>query len=170
MDNSTISLITSPPFGNLITVLKIISIGLSLVFIAFIIFFLSKTNWLKFRLTQDLIEIATFKPLGTKKALKQWMKIKERLETALESEFKLAVIEADAMLEDVLKKMGYKGETLGERLKQVNVDILPNIEEIRGAHQTRNNLVHDPDYRLSLDEAKKVISSYETALTDLGMI
>ena len=170
MDNSTISFITNPPFGGFLTVLKFIFIGLSLILVIFIILLLRRTNWLKFRLIQDLIEITTYKPLGAKKSLKQWLKIKERLETSLESEFKLAIIEADSMVDDVLKKMGYKGESLGERLKQVNVDIMPNVEQIREAHQTRNDIVHDPDYRLDLDEAKRVISLYEATLTELGMI
>ena len=170
MDGDIISLIINPPFDNLISVLKILFIGVSLGLIAFIVLFLGRTHWLQFRVLQDLFEILTYKPFGTKKIMKQWMKIKEKLEGGLESEYKLAVIEADAVLDDILKKLGYNGETLGERLKQVNVDILPGIGQVLEAHQTRNNIVHDPDFRLSLDGVKKMISIYEKALTDLGVL
>jgi len=44
---------------------------------------------------------------------------------------------------------------------------LPNLEEARAAHQTRNNIVHDPNYRLSLDEARKILAVYEKSLIDL---
>jgi len=150
--------------------LKIIAIGLSLFFIACIVFFLSKTGWLRIRAIQDLVEITTYKPLGAKKIVKQWLKLKERLNTGLESEFKLAIIEADSMLDDVLKKLGYSGETLGERLKQVKADILPSIERVSEAHRTRNSIIHDPDYKLSSEEAEKTISSYEKALTELDFL
>lgn len=170
MDNNIVSLITNPPLGNFLSVLKIIAIGFSLVLSGIIVYFLLKTNWLKFRLIQDLVEIVTYKPLGAKKILKQWMKIKERLDTGLESEFKLAVIEADSMLDDILKKLGYNGETLDERLKQVSLDVLPSVEKVREAHKIRNNIVHDPDYRLNLEEAEKAMSIYENALTELDAI
>ena len=170
MDNNIISTIIHPPFNNFISVLKIIVIGFSAVLVAFIILLLSRTGWLKHRFIQDLVEIFTYKPFAAKKLLKQWLKIKQRLETGLESEFKLAIIEADAMLDDILKKLGYGGETLGERLKQVKTDILPSVEEVLEAHKTRNNIVHDPDYRLSLAEAGKIISFYEKALTDLDAL
>jgi len=71
------------------------------------------------------------------------------------------------MLDDILKRMGYSGETLGERLNKLTIASLPNLEEAKEAHKIRNNIVHDPDYRLSLDEAKKTIETYERALTDL---
>lgn len=170
MEKDIVSLIINPPFGKLIFVFKFFFIVISLILLGFIIFFLKKTSWLKARILQDLVEFITYKPFGTKKLIKQWLKIKERLETGLESEYKLAIIEAEAILDDVLKKMGYSEETFGEKLKQVSVDILPNIEEIWEAHKTRNNIVHDPDFKLNLDEAKKTISIYEKALTDLGVL
>jgi len=170
MDNNIISLITNPPFAGSVFILKIGFIGISLIMTGLIVLFLSKTNWLKFRLTQNLIEFVTYKPFGAKKIAKQWMKIKQRLDAGLESEFKLAVIEADAMLDDILKKMGYNGESLGDKLKQVSADILPSLAEVQGAHEIRNNIVHDPDYRLNLDGAQKTISFYEKAFTDLDVL
>lgn len=170
MDNNIISLITNPPFAGLVFILKIGFISLSLTLLGIIVLFLSKTSWLKHRLTQNLIEFVTYKPFGAKKIDKQWMKIKQRLDTGMESEFKLAVIEADAMLDDILKKMGYNGESLGDKLKQVNADILPSLAEAQGAHEIRNNIVHDPDYRLNLDGAQKTISFYEKVFTDLDVL
>jgi hypothetical protein len=66
--------------------------------------------------------------------------------------------------------MGYVGETMGERMEKINVAVLPNIEDVWAAHKIRNNIVHDPDFRLSLDETKRAISIYEKALTDLGAL
>ncbi len=170
MDNNIISLITNPPFAGLVFILKIGFIGISLIMLGLMVLFLSKTSWLKHRLIQNLTEFVTYKPFGTKKIAKQWIKIKQRLDTGLESEFKLAVIEADAMLDDILKKMGYNGESLGDKLKQVSADILPSLAGAQEAHKIRNDIVHDPDYRLSLDGAQKTISFYEKAFTDLDVL
>ncbi|PIR71619.1 MAG: hypothetical protein COU43_01525, partial [Candidatus Nealsonbacteria bacterium CG10_big_fil_rev_8_21_14_0_10_37_25] len=92
---------------------------------------------------------------------------KRRLETEMESEWKLAVIEADKIMDDILNRMGFGGKSLGERLGKLTAVSLPNIEEVKEAHKIRNNIIHDPTYRLSLEEAKRVIAIYEKALTDL---
>ncbi len=147
--------------------LKILFIVFALVCLAGAIYFATKSSWLKYRIIQDLVEFFTYRPYGIRKIVKQWAKIMGRLETGLESEYKLAVIEADSLLDETLERMGYGGETLGERLKNITSDILPNLEQIWQAHKIRNNIVHDPDYRLNLDEARKALAIYEKAFTDL---
>jgi hypothetical protein len=169
MDGVT-SLILNPPYPNLILLLKIAVFVISAVLVGMMVFALSRTHWLQWVFFQDVVEIFTYKPFGTKKVLKQWLKIKGRLDTGLESEFKLAVIEADAMIDDILTKLGYAGETLGERLTQVSPNILPSVNDVAQAHKVRNNIVHDPDYRLTLEEANNAISLYEKALADLDML
>jgi len=165
-----IPFITSPTFSGFLLILKISFIVFALVCLAGIIYFVAKSSWLKYRLVQDLVEFFTYRAYGVRKIVKQWVKIKGRLETGLESEYKLAVIEADSLLDEILKRMGYGGETLGEKLKNITSVILPNLEQIWQAHKIRNNIIHDPDYRLNLDEAKRSIAIYEKALTDLDAL
>ena len=162
-----ISWLISPTFSGWLLILKILFIIVALILLGFIIFALVKTLWLKRLLIWDLVEFFSFRPYGVRKVVKAWAKITARLETGLESEAKLAVIEADSMLDDILKRMGFGGETLGERLERLTVATLPNLEQIWEAHKIRNNIVHDPDYRLTLDEARKVLGIYEQALRDL---
>jgi len=160
--------LTSPSLTSWLLILKIIFILFSLILFGFIIFALSGGSaWFKRLVIWDLQEILTFRPFGVRKLVRQWLKIKARLDTGIESEYKLAIIEVDSILDDILKRMGYGGETLGERLNKLTIASLSNLEEVREAHQIRNNIVHDPDYRLSLDEARKAMSAYERALTDL---
>jgi len=162
-----ISWLISPTFSGWLLILKILFIIVALILLGFIIFALAKTLWLKRMWIWDLVEFFSFRPYGVRKVVKAWAKITARLETGLESEAKLAVIEADSMLDDILKRMGFGGETLGERLERLTVATLPNLEQIWEAHKIRNNIVHDPDYRLTLDEARKVLGIYEQALRDL---
>jgi len=162
-----ISWLISPTFSGWLLILKILFIIVVLILLGFIIFVLAKTSWLKRIWIWDLVEFFSFRPYGVRKVVKDWAKITGRLETGLESEYKLAVIEADSMLNDILKRMGFGGETLGERLEKLTAATLPNLEQIWEAHKIRNNIVHDPDYRLTLDEARKVLGIYEQALRDL---
>lgn len=162
-----VNYLTSPELVRFIFPFKIFFIIFSLILLAFIIFALIKTTWLKRLLLWDLTEISTYRPFGVRKITKLWTKIMARLETGIESEAKLAIIEADSLLDDILKRMGFGGETLGERLKALTPATIPNREEVLEAHQIRNNVVHDPDYRLSLEEARKTLAIYEKALRDL---
>lgn len=162
-----ISWLISPTFSGWLLILKILFIVAALILFGFIIFALAKTAWLKRLWIWDLVEFFSFRPYGVRKVVKAWAKITSRLETGLESEYKLAVIEADSILNDILKRMGFGGETLGERLERLTTATLPNLKQIWEAHKIRNNIVHDPDYRLALDEARRVLDIYEQALRDL---
>ncbi len=165
-NENLISLLISP-ITDWLFIIKIVFIFFSLLLLVGIFLFLARSSWLKFIILFDVVEFFTFRPFGLKKIEKDWRKIVVRLDTGLESEYKLAALEADNMMNDILKRMGYTGETLGERLKNLTSATLPNIEEIREAHQIRNNIIHDPDYRLSLDEARKMMEIYEKGFRDL---
>jgi len=162
-----LNFLIQPTISGPLLVFKIVFLAITFFFLGFIIYMLFSTTWLKRIIIWDLQEVLTYKPHGLIKISKQWVKITERLKSEIESEAKLAVMEADSMLNDVLKRLGYDGETLGERLEKLTDATLPNIKEVWEAHKIRNNIVHDPDYRLSLDEAKRVVAIYEKALTDL---
>ena len=167
LNTKLISFLLSPPFEGWFFVAKILLMVFTLLLLVgtVVLFFVS--TWFRFTLVYDIFEFLTYRPYGVRKVEKIWRKTAGRLDTGFESEYKLAVIEADSMLDDILKKMGFGGETLGERLGKITSATLPNIEEIKKVHQARNNIIHDPDYRLSLDEAKKVAAAYEKAFRDL---
>jgi hypothetical protein len=119
---------------------------------------------------QDLVEFFTYRPYGAKRMNKAWNKILQRLETGNESEYKLAIVEADDLLNSTLERMGYAGEDLESRLANLTAIILPGIQDVKEAHRIRNNIVHDPDYRLSLHDARNTIEIYEKALKDLQVL
>lgn len=168
--NNLIRFIISPDFSGLLLVFKILFLIFSLLFLSLILFFLLRTTWFRRIFLWNLVEFLTYRPYMSRKLIKQWTKIKKRLDSGLEAEYKLAVIESDSILNEALEKMGYREETLGEKLKKVPEITLSNSEQIQEAHKIRNSVVHDPDYRLGLDQAKKTILIYENALVDLGLI
>ncbi|MDO8470866.1 MAG: hypothetical protein Q7S63_02705 [bacterium] len=149
---------------------KIASIFVGTVFLVFIIVILFRTSWIKFQLLFDLTEFLTYKPLGVPNLTRQWQRIRSMLRSANEGEYKLAIIEADGILGNTLTRLGFNQPTIAERLKQVSPAIIPNLDQIWEAHKVRNNIVHDPDYRLSLEEASKVLGYYEETFKSLDLI
>lgn len=162
-----VSFILSPPSGGWVLFFKIIALVLSLIFSAGILFFLFKSDWLKKIILEDLIEVLTYQPYQERKRKKAWAKIVRRLGAGIESEYKLAVIEADELLNKTLKEMGWSGKNLEDRLKQLTPATVANLDLLKKAHQVRNNIIQDPDYKLSLGEAKRTLDIYEQALKDL---
>ncbi|MBM3258012.1 MAG: hypothetical protein FJZ05_02265 [Candidatus Nealsonbacteria bacterium] len=165
--NSFATFFASSAFADLILYFKIAFFVFGVFAVGFIIFALIRTSWLKMYVLYDAAEFFSYRPAGAKKMEKDWRKLLAKLDTGLESEYKLTVIEADNTMNDVLKKMGYAGASLGKNLDKLTSVALPNIEAVREAHQIRNNIVHDPNYKLSLDDTKKALTAYEKALRDL---
>ncbi len=162
--------VLTPKISGWLLVIKIVFLAFSAFFAGYIIWALIKTTWLKRIFLWDLKEFLTFRPLEKQKWAQEWEKIKKRLQLNLEAEAKLAIIEADGLLEEILKNMGYTQKSFEEKLTKLTPEILPNLQEIQMAHKLRDNIVHDPSYRLNLEEAKKVLAIYEKALEELEVI
>jgi hypothetical protein len=147
---------------------KFIFLLFALFFLGVIIYFLKKTTFIDRIFLQDFVEFMTFSSSGMSKSMGAFKKIMERLKSQNEDEAKLAIIESDDLLNEVLNKIGYKQEeTLGEKLDEVTPDTLPNLKEVIEIHRIRNNIIHDPAYRLDFDEAKRILSVYEQAIQNL---
>ena len=85
------------------------------------------------------------------------------------NDWKLAIIEADIMLDDLLKERGYVGSSLGERLKSISPTQLGSLNEAWEAHKVRNRIAHDgADFVLTKRMAEDAISRYRRVFNDLG--
>ena len=83
--------------------------------------------------------------------------------------YKLAVIEADKLVDRAFKERGLRGQTMGERLVSAG-EFLSDKEAVWQAHKLRNRLVHEMDIELSLVQTKKALASFARALKDLGAL
>ena len=98
----------------------------------------------------------------------QWKEIILKAESESEKEWRLAVIEADALVDLVLKRSGYRGETMFERLKNVLPENLPSLNQLWEAHKIRNQIAHSPDFSLQKKEAVRILKIYRQSLRELG--
>jgi len=167
--SDVISYLISPSLQEKLLPIRIMFIFFGVVFLGGTIWFFFYTTWFKKIFWQDFMEILRYKPYWIKKTAGKWHKIAERLKKGQENEYKLAFIEADEMLDNSLEKMGYQGASLGQRLEQIKVETISNIEDVWKAHKIKNNIVHDPNYKLTLDQAKKALNIYQKALHELGV-
>ncbi len=136
---------------------------------AMIVLLLIKTTWFKTAISEDVNEFIKSKPQTSSRFSKEWKRITNRLKSGDEQEYKMAVVEADSLLCEILDKMKFEGETLREKLTKTPKIIIDDIKEVEKAHEIRDNVVHDPDYQLSLDQAKKVLDIYEKVLIQLDL-
>ncbi len=164
-----IQFILDPTLSSNFLILKLVFIIFSLLLIGFIIFASIKTDFLHQLMIWDWMEFLTYRHHGLAAINQKWAKIKGKSRTS-EAEARLAVIEADTLLEDTLKRMGFKGQVLKERLEILTVDILENVEQVKKANEIRQKLVDDPNYHLDLDSAYKVLDVYEKALENLQVL
>ena len=150
--------------------LKILMGTIGLFCIAFIIFVVAKTQWLKFNIVQDFNEFWKFKPYGFRRREKQWKAIMQRLETNNQQEYKLSILEADHILDEILTKLGIGGVSVDERIQKIPPSMLPETEDLQATHQIRNAIVANPDYQISEQEAEKILETYGTILRNLDII
>ncbi len=94
----------------------------------------------------------------------------EHSESDNPNDWKLAIIEADIILDDVLKKHGYAGNSLGERLKSISPNQLESLSSAWEAHKIRNRIAHDgADFVLTKRIAQETIVSYQRVFTEFGI-
>jgi hypothetical protein len=81
----------------------------------------------------------------------------------------LAVIDADKLLDEALKKRHFKGRTMGERLVSAQRTLKDN-DGVWYAHKLRNRLVHEPNVKLKKNEAQNALAGFKKGLQDLGAL
>lgn len=86
------------------------------------------------------------------------------------NDWKLAIIEADIILDDVLKQKGYAGNSLGERLKSISTNQLNSLNDAWEAHKVRNRIAHEgADFVLTKRVAEETISRYRRVFAEFDV-
>ena len=94
----------------------------------------------------------------------------EHVATDNPSDWKLAIIEADIILDDILKEKGYAGISLGERLKSISPTQLQSLDDAWQAHKVRNQIAHGgADFILTHKLAQDTIKQYRRVFNELGV-
>lgn len=86
------------------------------------------------------------------------------------NDWKLAIIEADIILDGILKERGYAGSSLGERLRSITPSQLSTIDDAWEAHKVRNKIAHGgADFVLTKRIADETINNYRRVFAEFGI-
>ena len=155
---------------GVLTVIKVLAAVFSIICLGVIIYFLRNSSYFMFHYGYDMRDFLKTGGAASKKVAKQWNTISRRLNSPNDSDWKIAIIEADKFIDEVVRNLGGEGKTLGERLNSLPLGTIVHINEVWEAHKIRNNIVHDPDYRLSQSRAKETIAMYEVVLKEFEVL
>jgi len=147
----------------------IVFIFCSVYFLFFVIYFMFKSSWLQYKVLEDVVEFFSWRAYGQMEMEKQWEKIRKRTESKLETDYKLAIIDADDFLEDVLERAGYEGKDFNESISKASRLVSSIYDDILRAHEARNSIVYSPDFKLTAQEAEKILGTYEAASKTIGL-
>jgi hypothetical protein len=153
---------------------QVISAFVSLVFVMGIIYAKFKLGQLKrSQHLEEKVKKAEERKVENKaqNENRKWKKIIDNVSSENSSDWRLAIIDADILLGEVLTKSGYKGEGIGEQLKSVEPSDFHTLNEAWEAHKVRNRIAHDgAEHPLSQREAKRVIGLYEQVFKEFYFI
>lgn len=102
---------------------------------------------------------------------KRWEHIAGLFHSQNASDWRVAVIDADSLLEACITDLGYQGQSFGEKLKSMNSGQVPALDAMWDVHRLRNTLAHNGSaYNLTHREAFRAYKIYENILRDFRYI
>ena len=155
--------------SRLFIVLQILGGLLSLFFVVAIVVLIHKGGaferhikhlWIAWRAT----------PIPKHRMVKRWLKIKKEMEGDDPTAWRTAIIDADSMLDEVVSKLGYRGNTLEERLENIIPEQFPSLDDAWRAHQISDFLKEDSSYDLTREVAERTIDIYRDIFLEVGII
>lgn len=114
----------------------------------------------------------TFRKLHRKQVKNaRWQDVLSHIDSDRPNDWKLAIIEADIVLEELLNKAGYAGGSVGEKLKSASPNSFTTINQAWRAHNVRNRIAHDGgDFDLSQTVARETIAQYKMVFEEFDFI
>ncbi len=139
-----------------------IAIGImAVIFLALVV---GLAIWIKNRLSRPEMY-----GLTREEVQKRWQRVRETSRLNGQMGMKLALVEADVLLDAALKSLVMPGDTLGERLK-VACYKYPKLKDVWWAHKLRNQLVHDHEFQLHPRDTARALDEFERALKTLNVL
>ena len=165
--------IQNGPIGQILGALQVLIGIVFVVLVGMMVYIKTRIHELdaldKKRYTEHFIKPETAAP--TNPNLERWNKISTMFMSANESDWRVAVIEADSMLDEFIATLGYPGNNMGERMKNMDKRFFPTLDLAWDAHKIRNRIAHDGmNYHLSDRDKEIARKNYEYIFRDAKLI
>ncbi len=159
--------------GFLKTIDSVITFILSIVsifFITVIIYVLIRRSEMREKKAKKLSRPLTSEIQPAKKN-DRWQKVLNHIHSTNPSDWRLAIIEADNILDEMVTLIGYKGDNLGDKLKSVEPSDFLTLQEAWEAHKVRNKIAHEGlNFQMDHREAKRVVAQFEKVFKEFEFI
>lgn len=110
-------------------------------------------------------------PTASKKKMqKRWADIEARIVSGEDTQYKLAVLEADGFVNEILSGIGYKGKNMKERLEGINENQLSGIQLLKNAHDIRNEIINNRNFFIDKEQSQKTLGVYKKFLENFEII
>ena len=164
-----LNFIVSPELQAKIRILRIFALLLILFFVGSGLYFLVKTNYLRYRWrkTKWVKDYQLFKTQRPGKRLKIWKEIQRLVKSDLLSENKLAVVKAGGLLDGVLKEAGYPTGDWKERLIQAKLGTKLDLPAVLQALSLREAVLQHPEQKLEAQKIREAVEVFQKALDEL---
>lgn len=101
----------------------------------------------------------------------RWQDVLTHIDSDRSNDWKLAIIEADIILDELLKTLGYAGQSVGEKLKSASPETFKTINQAWRAHNMRNRVAHEgAELELGKREAKETITEYQMVFEEFDFV
>lgn len=102
---------------------------------------------------------------------KRWAHVQSLIASHNPTDWKMAILEADVMLEDMTRALGLPGDTLADRLKSVEPSDFLTLQKAWEAHKIRNQIAHQgSNFALEHRQAILTIRLYEEVFHEFRLI
>ena len=161
--------IASSYLGPALPWLTLVSVIISGILLWLIFYAISGSSYVNHKI-EKYMDRHLIGDVGKRRQLRVWKRILKAVKGADSTNWKRAILEADAILDEVIKMTGYRGQTVHDRFKQLPPESITNYEQIIEAHRIRDRVRQEPDFVLTQEETTKVIKIYEQTFKELGLI
>ncbi len=83
---------------------------------------------------------------------------------------RLVIIEADAFVDTFLKREGYEGEHMADRLSRIVPEEVKSLNRVWSAHRLRNDVVHTTGFYVAPDVVRNALKAFDDFLKEMGAI
>ena len=101
----------------------------------------------------------------------RWHRVLDQAHSENDQSWRLAILEADIMLNELLDTLGYRGETMADKMKSVDRATFNTIDLAWEAHKIRNKIAHSGTaHELNSREVRRIMSLYEKVFREFRFI
>jgi hypothetical protein len=158
------------PWNSMLATYLFLASLLSMLFIMGIIYTLLRMHTLEKLWKEKIGPVQEMDAIGKPKN-ERWERVVAHISSSNPSDWRLAILESDIILDELLDQEGYVGGTIGEKLKTADPGDFKTLNNAWEAHKIRNAIAHEgQDFTLTQREARRIIGLYETVFLEFDFI